>query len=361
MGSRSASASNIQRVFRPLPLPSSITETGGGRCSTMAPAWRLRSRSSARVSPYSGSKVIASNNAVPSSSYKYIDGSSRWPTFPRLSLTATANSRIVSVCTVSERIILDLHAPKSGIDIGEVGPEPVAERSPQQSGVCSRGRTLEHIMVATKEPGRVAGIEGKGLESGKWLESRRRPLPSVADQLRNSECAVSQRGCRHGNRIPAVPAEVSPPAIRLLIAPRIGPFLFTMHRPVRGSMKLGFGGQSLAAPGCKGGRLFVGGIDWPIQWQRNVFPHASPVPLALMPPPEVRWFAAGANEFEILSIRNFVLAHGKRGDRHFMALEFVVPSKLIVAIAILVWLTQRDGAARNFHHDMNGRWAWWEW
>src|SRR5215831_4706900 len=305
----------------------------------MAPAWRLRSRSSPRVSPYSGSKVIVSNNAVPSSSYKYIDGSSRWPTFPRLSLTATANSRSLSLCTVSEGIILDLHAPKSGVDIGKVGPEPVAKRSPQQSGVCPRGRTLEHIMVATKEPGRVAGIEGKGLESGKWLKGRRRPLPSVADQLRNSECAVSERSRRHGNRIPSIPVEVSPPAIRLLIAPRIGPFSFTVQRPVRGSMKLGFGGQSLAAPGCKGGRLFVGGIDRPIQWQRNFFPHASPVPPALMPLPEVRWCAAGANEFEVLSIRNFVLAHGKRGDRHFMALEFVVPSKLILAIGILARLT----------------------
>src|SRR5262249_24955733 len=112
-----------------------------------------------------------------------------------------------------------------------------------------------------------------------------------------------------------------------------------MHRPVRGSMKLGFAGQSLAGPGCKGGRLFVGGIDWPIQWQRNVFPHASPVPLALMPFPEVRWFAAGAHEFEILSIRHFVLAHAKRGDRHFMALEFVVPSKLILAKGIRARLT----------------------
>src|SRR5262249_26327383 len=155
----SASASNIQRVFRPLPLPSSITETGGGRCSTMAPAWRLRSRSSARVSPYSGSKVIASNNAVPSSSYKYIDGSSRWPAFPRLSLTATANSWSVSVGMVCERLILDLHAPESGIHMGEVGPEPVAKRSAQQSGVRPRGRTLEHIMVAIKERGGVAGIE----------------------------------------------------------------------------------------------------------------------------------------------------------------------------------------------------------
>src|SRR5262249_8698154 len=101
--------------------------------------------------------------------------------------------------------------------------------------------------------------------------------------------------------------------------------------------------------------------DRPIQWQRNFFPHTSPVPLALMPLPEVRWCGAGANEFEILSIRYFVFAHRKRAYRHFMALEFIVPSKVIVAIAILAWLTQRDGPARNFHHDMKGRWAWWEW
>ena len=76
-------------------------------------------------------------------------------------------------------------------------------------------------------------------------------------------------------------------------------------------------------------------IDRPIQWQRHFFPHASPLPLALAPRPKVRWFGAGANELEILSIRDFVLAHGKRRDRNLMTLEFVVPSKLIVAIAIL--------------------------
>ena len=38
--------------------------------------------------------------------------------------------------TVCESIMLVLHAPKSGIDIGEVGPEPVAKRSAQQSSVC---------------------------------------------------------------------------------------------------------------------------------------------------------------------------------------------------------------------------------
>src|SRR6185436_3966441 len=68
-------------------LPNSTTATGGGRCSSMSPAWRRRRRSSARVSPYSGSRVIASNSAVPSSSYRYIEGSSRWPTFLRLSPT----------------------------------------------------------------------------------------------------------------------------------------------------------------------------------------------------------------------------------------------------------------------------------
>src|SRR6476646_9406173 len=201
MGSRSASASNIQRVFRPLPLPSSTTETGGGRCSTIAPAWRLRSRSSARVSPYSGSRVIASNNAVPSSSYKYIDGSSRWPTLPRLSRTATENSRSVFVCRVCESTIgvsqLVFYAPESGVDIREVGTEPISKRSAQKSRVRPSGCTLEHIMVAVKEASRVPGIKREGLEAGKGLEDRRRPLPSVADQLGNSECAVAQWGRSH--------------------------------------------------------------------------------------------------------------------------------------------------------------------
>src|SRR5574341_1485883 len=338
-GSRSASASNIQRVFRPLPLPSSTTATGGGRYSTIAPAWRRRSRSSARVSPYSGSKAIASNSVVPSSSYRYIEGSSRWLTFPRLSLTATANSRSASVCPVCGSIRLVLHAPKSGIDIRVVGPEPVAKRSAQQSGVCPRGRTLKNIMFAIKEASRVSGIKREGLESGKRLEDCRRPLPSVANQLGNSECAVSKRSSGHGKRIPSVPVEVSPPDIRRVIAPWIGSFFFATHRPVRCPMKLGFGGQSLAGPGSKGARLCVGDIDRPIQWQRRRSPQSSPVPLALVPRPGVRRLGTGANEFEILSIRDFVLAHGKRRDRDLMTIKFVVPSKLIMSIGVLAWLT----------------------
>ena len=86
-------------------------------------------------------------------------------------------------------------------------------------------------MVAIKEASRVSGIKREGLEAGKGLEDRRRPLPSVADQLGNSECAVSQWGRSHGNRIPSVPVEVSAPAIRLVIAPWIGSFFFAMHVP----------------------------------------------------------------------------------------------------------------------------------
>src|SRR4249920_818534 len=194
-------------------------------------------------------------------------------------------------------------------------------------------------MFAVKKTSRVAGITREGLESVKRLEDRRSPLPSVANQLGNSECAVSKRGRSHGNRIPSVPAEVSPPAIRLVIAPWIGSFFFATHRPVRCPMKLGFGGQSLSGPGGKDARLFMGDIHRPIQWQRRFSPHASPVPLALLPSPEVRRLGAGANEFEIFSIRDFILAHCKRSDRNLMTLEFVVPSKLMLAIEVCARLT----------------------
>src|SRR6478609_2676383 len=331
-GSRSASASKIQRVFRPLPLPSSTTATGGGRCSIMAAAWRRRSRSSARVNPYSGSKVIASNSVVPSSSYRYIEGSSRWPTFPRLSLTASANSRSTPVCTVCTRIMLILHAPKSGVDVGEVGPEPVAKRSAQQSGVRPRGCTLEDIMFAIEETSRVTGIKRERLEAGQRMEDCRRPLPSVADQLGDAECAVSKRGRGHGDRIPSVPVKVSEPAIRPGIAPWIEPLSFTVHRPIGSPMKLHFGRQSLSGPACKGGRLFMGDVDRPIPWQRSLSPHASPTPLALVPPPQVRRLGAGTNEFKVIPVRDLVLAHGKCRDRHLTTLELVVPSELIARL-----------------------------
>ena len=120
-------------------------------------------------------------------------------------------------------------------------------------------------MFAIKEAGRVSRIKRERLEFGKRLEDRRSPLPSVADQLGNSECAVSKRGRGHGNRIPSLPVEISPSGIRLVIAPWIASFFFIGQRPVRRPMKLGFGGQSLSAPGCEGAGLIMGDIDRPIQ------------------------------------------------------------------------------------------------
>src|SRR5205085_10647017 len=187
----------------------------------------------------------------------------RWPTLLRLSLTATANSRTASDCPVCESILSVLHTAKSGIDIGVVGPEPVAKRSAQQSHVRPRGGTSEHIMFAVKETSRVSGITRKGLEAGKGLKDRRCPLPSVANRLGNAKCTVSQWVGSHGNRIPSVPAKVSPPAIRLVIAPGIQPFFFTMDGSVRCPMKFGFGGQSPAAPPRKVARLFLGDVDRP--------------------------------------------------------------------------------------------------
>ena len=67
-----------------LPLPARPLRQETEDVRALAPAWR---RISARVSPYSGSTVIASNRAVPSSSYRYIEGSSRWPILLRLSFT----------------------------------------------------------------------------------------------------------------------------------------------------------------------------------------------------------------------------------------------------------------------------------
>ena len=70
------SASRMRRVFRPLPLPSSATVTSCGKCATISAACSVSSRSSARVTPYSGSTVITSKSADPTSSYRYFDGNS---------------------------------------------------------------------------------------------------------------------------------------------------------------------------------------------------------------------------------------------------------------------------------------------
>src|SRR3989440_3794801 len=89
---RRDNASRIQRVFFPEPLPSSATRRGDGRRLTISAEYSFSKRVSARVSPYSGSTQMASKSAEPTSSYKYFEGSSRWPGLVRLSRTSAANS-----------------------------------------------------------------------------------------------------------------------------------------------------------------------------------------------------------------------------------------------------------------------------
>src|ERR1035438_7130377 len=54
------------------------TSVGPGTCLTISSACRRSNRSSARVSPYSGSRLIASNSANPNASYRYRSSETRF-------------------------------------------------------------------------------------------------------------------------------------------------------------------------------------------------------------------------------------------------------------------------------------------
>src|SRR3989442_16038392 len=97
-------------------------------------------------------------------------------------------------------------------------------------------------MGAVEEIGGIPGIERKGLEAREGLENGGRPLPAVADELRNPERTVSLRGGSDRNGIPVCEIKVSllrrgrfvPPGIAAL--PALG-------RPKSGPMKLRFAGE----------------------------------------------------------------------------------------------------------------------
>src|SRR6516162_655829 len=122
-----------------MPLPSSATITGLGKRSTTSPAWRFNIRIPARLKPYSGRTQITSKSAEPTSSYKYLDGSSFCPGWLRPMTTSEANSdrSCVETDVGTNRGALDmgysslfLYAPEGGVDVGVVRLEPIAKRPP---------------------------------------------------------------------------------------------------------------------------------------------------------------------------------------------------------------------------------------
>src|SRR5262249_49032003 len=106
-------------------------------------------------------------------------------------------------------------------------------------------------MLAAEEILGIAGVERKGLESHERAEARRRPFPTVPDQLRYPERAVAC-GCGVDvDRVPVIEVEIAAALVRRVVvpwtrvwrvvAPRKGAF-FAGLRSISSTVELSFRG-----------------------------------------------------------------------------------------------------------------------
>src|SRR6266705_4989994 len=92
-------------------------------------------------------------------------------------------------------------------------------------------------MVATEKRRRVPRVKGERLKSGERMEDCGGPLPPIADELRDTEGAITSRRACDRYRIPSPKIEVATAPIRRIIAPGIPP-LFSSRCPIGGAVKL---------------------------------------------------------------------------------------------------------------------------
>src|SRR5579863_9742942 len=149
--------------------------------------------------------------------------------------------RINSGCAGHDWILqLRLRKAELCVHVGIMRLKPVAKRAPQHALRGARRAALHHKMFAVKKIGRVTRVKRKRFEAGKRRENRRRPLPSVAEQIAYAKSALA-RGMRVDRRwIPIRKIEIPALAARLDVSPRIRAFAFRW-RAVRGAMPLRFG------------------------------------------------------------------------------------------------------------------------
>src|ERR1700722_3020427 len=82
---------------------------------------------------------------------------------------------------------------KTCVDIGIIGPEPVAVRAAQHAGSRNGRPTFQYVVLVIEEIFGVPGINWHRLKSGKRAELRRRPLPAISNQLGDPTSAVARR------------------------------------------------------------------------------------------------------------------------------------------------------------------------
>ncbi len=83
-------------------------------------------------------------------------------------------------------------AAKTREDLAPDRMVPVAERPPAGNAVGPERSPSQHFVVAAEEHLRVLPV-GEGPETRIRMETRRRPLPHVADQLLDTRCRRTRR------------------------------------------------------------------------------------------------------------------------------------------------------------------------
>src|SRR5271165_2942458 len=131
------------------------------------------------------------------------------------------------------------HAAKSCVNVLVVWLEPVAKRAAQHAGGGPRRSAFHHVVFAVEKVRGVAGIEGKPFEAGKRLEPARRPLPSIAQQISDTESALAFRECTNRGRVPTREVKIALARIWSSSAPRKGP-LRSSFRSISRPMPLRF-------------------------------------------------------------------------------------------------------------------------
>src|SRR5262245_8571807 len=105
------------------------------------------------------------------------------------------------------------------------------------------------------------------------MKHRRRPFPTVAHEIRNSERAVAASKTTHGNRRPLPKVEIAVFRARRFVTPWIPTLTFSRSECC--PMILRFGRERFADPTGVSRSLRIADIHGPVQRQRHLREHTA--------------------------------------------------------------------------------------
>src|SRR5215472_16278491 len=101
------------------------------------------------------------------------------------------------------------HAAETRIHVGIVRLKPVTERAAQHAGGSSRGTAFHDEVFAIEEIGGVTTVEREWLEPRERSEQGGGPFPAIAEEIGDSEGALTIGKRANGNWIPSLEIEIA--------------------------------------------------------------------------------------------------------------------------------------------------------